>query len=74
MVAATVLDCCLSKEAGVGVKEWTQLGAARRIHEIEAELAQIRRAFPRLIRRAGRRVQSGAASGTLIPERGHGTP
>ena len=59
----------------MGVKEWAQLGAARRIQEIEAELAEIRRAFPGLntALRAGRRVQSGGASGTQVPE-GDTTP
>ena len=49
-------------------KEWAQLGAARRVEEISAELAEIRKAFPEL--RAGRRVETGSGGGTLVPEGG----
>ena len=53
-------------------KEWAQLGAAQRVKEIEAELAEIRKAFPRIGAglRAGRRVESGSGGGTLVPEEG----
>lgn len=49
-------------------KEWAQLGAARRVEEISAELAAIRKAFPALVGR--RRVQSGSGGGTLVPGEG----
>ena len=53
-------------------KEWAQLGAARRVEEIKTELAEIRKAFPRIGGglRAGRRVESGSGGGTLVPEVG----
>jgi hypothetical protein len=48
------------------LKEWARLGAERRMQEIEAELAEIRKAFPGLGSR--RRVQSGGGGGTLAHE------
>ena len=57
----------------MGMKEWAQLGAAKRVEEIARELDEIRRAFPRLAStslRAGRRVSGGGSGGTLIPENG----
>jgi hypothetical protein len=55
-----------------GMKEWAQLGAARRVEQIQAELAEIRRAFPALGAgmRAGRRVLSGGGGGTTVPADG----
>jgi hypothetical protein len=50
------------------MKELAQLGAARRVAEIRAELAEIQRRFPTL--RAGRRVETGSGGGTLLPEDG----
>ena len=52
----------------MNLKEWAQLGAARRVEEISAELAEIAKAFPDL--RGGRRVETGSGGGTLLPEDG----
>ena len=60
----------------MGLREWAQLGAAKRVEEITRELEEIRRAFPGLgsrDMRAGRRVNSGGSGGTLIPEEGEPT-
>jgi hypothetical protein len=46
------------------VKQWAQLGAARRVEEITAELADIERMFPEL--RSRRRVQDGGAGGNRV--------
>ena len=56
----------------MGMKEWAQLGAAKRVEEITRELEAIRQAFPGLSGglRAGRRVSGGGSGGTLIPEEG----
>jgi hypothetical protein len=48
------------------MRELARLGAEARVAEINAELAEIRRAFG--TGRAGRRVQSGSGGGTLAPE------
>jgi hypothetical protein len=48
------------------MKEWAQLGAARRVAELRTELADIERMFPAL--RSRRRVQDGGAGGTLLPD------
>ena len=47
------------------MRELAQLGAAQRVKEIEAELAEIRKAFPGIGAelRAGRRVESGSGGG-----------
>lgn len=50
------------------VKEFAQLGAAQRVMEIRAELAEIERMFPAL--RSRRRVQAGGGGGTFGPEEG----
>ena len=50
------------------VREWAQLGAARRVEEIRSELEAIRRAFPEIGSR--RRVESGGGGGLLISEEG----
>ena len=52
----------------IDMKELARRGAEARIAEINAELAEIRRAFG--TGRAGRRVQSGSGGGTLAPEDG----
>ena len=58
----------LSPDSQMNRKEWAQLGAARRVEEISAELAEIATAFPDL--RARRRVETGSGGGTLLPEGG----
>ena len=50
------------------LKELARLGAAARVAEIQSELADIRKAFPGLVRR--RRVQSGSGGGTFVPGEG----
>ena len=50
------------------MKEWAQLGAARRAEEIRAELADIERMFPAVPSR--RRVEVGDGGGTLLPQGG----
>jgi hypothetical protein len=58
----------IKKGREMDMRELAQLGAAQRVAEIRAELAEIQRAFPAM--RAGRRVETGSGGGTLLPEGG----
>lgn len=52
----------------IDMRALAQRGAAARVAEINAELAEIQRAFG--TGRAARRVQTGSGGGTLAPEDG----